>query len=90
GLVITDSQSMGAITENYTSGQAAVLSIKAGVDIILMPNDLNNAVAGVQEAINSGEITEERINESVIKILEKKYALGIIDVEIKHTTTTTK
>lgn len=90
GLVITDSQSMGAITENYTSGQAAVLSIKAGVDIILMPNDLNNAVAGVQEAISAGEITEERINESVIKILEKKYALGIISVEEKYTTTTTK
>lgn len=89
GIVITDSHSMGAITENYTPGEAAVLSIKAGVDIILMPYDLKNAVSGVQAAISSGEITEERINESVSKILAKKFSLGLIDVEVKQTTTTT-
>lgn len=90
GLVITDSQSMGAITENYTPGEAAVLSIKAGVDIILMPYDLNNAVSSVKSAINSGEISEERINESVYKILEKKLNLGLIDVDTHQITTTTK
>lgn len=88
GLVITDSQSMGAITENYTPADAAVLSIKAGVDIILMPYDLTNAVAGIKNALESGEITEERINESVYKIISKKFSLGIIDIEISQTTTT--
>lgn len=90
GLVITDSQSMAAITENYTPAQAAVASINAGVDIILMPNDFKNAVSGVQSAVSSGEITEERINESVYKILQKKFELGLIDIPIKQTTTTTK
>ncbi len=88
GLVITDSQSMGAITENYTPGDAAVKSILAGVDIILMPYDLNNAVTGIQDAIANGTITEERINESVRKILTKKYELGIIDIVVEETSTT--
>lgn len=89
GLIITDSQSMGAITENYTPGEAAVMSIQAGVDIILMPYDLSNAVIGVRDAIETGEITEERINESVRKILSKKYELGVLAVEVEETTTET-
>ncbi|MBQ8688425.1 MAG: hypothetical protein IJ512_07770 [Ruminococcus sp.] len=88
GLVVTDSHSMGAITENYTPGEAAILSIQAGVDIILMPYDLSNAVTSVRNAIEAGDITEERINESVRKILLKKCAMGIIAVEIEETTTT--
>lgn len=87
GLIITDSQSMGAITENYTSGEAAVLSIKAGVDIILMPYDLHNAVSGVRDSVNSGDISEERINESVRKILTKKLNLGLIDIDLPEETT---
>ncbi|MGN0584950.1 MAG: glycoside hydrolase family 3 protein, partial [Ruminococcus sp.] len=87
GLIITDSQSMGAITENYTSGEAAVLSIKAGVDIILMPYDLHNAVSGIRDSVNSGDISEERINESVRKILTKKLNLGLIDIDLPEETT---
>lgn len=88
GLVITDSQSMGAITENYTPGDAAVMSIEAGVDIILMPYDLNNAVTSVRSAVDSGKISEARINESVYKILSKKFNLGLIKAETPQTTTT--
>ncbi|MDD6268815.1 MAG: glycoside hydrolase family 3 N-terminal domain-containing protein [Oscillospiraceae bacterium] len=88
GLIVTDSQSMGAITENYTSGEAAVLSLKAGVDIILMPYDLHNAASGVRDAVNSGDISEERINESVRKILTKKLNLGLLDIELPTETTT--
>ena len=88
GLVITDSQSMGAITENYTPGDAAVMSIEAGVDIILMPYDLDNAITSVKDAISSGKISEERINESVYKILSKKFSLGLIKVEVPKVTTT--
>ncbi len=79
GIIISDSQAMGAIINNYTSDEAAIMSIKAGIDIILMPNDLRAAVDGVEAAIESGELTEERIDESVIRILEKKKELGLLD-----------
>ena len=55
------------------------MSIKAGVDVILMPNDLRAAVEGVKAAVESGELTEERIDESVIRILEKKKEMGLLD-----------
>lgn len=79
GIVITDSQSMGAITNIYTSGEAAIKSIEAGVDIILMPNDLRAAVDDVEAAVKSGKLSEERIDESVIRILEKKNEMGLLD-----------
>lgn len=79
GVVITDSQAMGAITNNYTSGEAAIKSIEAGVDIILMPNDLRAAVDDVEAAVKSGKLSEERIDESVIRILEKKNEMGLLD-----------
>ena len=90
GLIVTDSHSMGAITENYTPGEAAVLSIQAGCDIILMPYDLTNAFLGVKSAVEEGEITEKRIDESVRKILTQKYDLGVIAVESDETTTQTE
>lgn len=79
GIVITDSQAMGAITNNYTSGEAAIKSIEAGVDIILMPNDLRAAIDDVEAAVKSGKLSEERIDESVIRILEKKNEMGLLD-----------
>lgn len=79
GVVITDSQAMGAIANNYTSGEAAIKSIEAGVDIILMPNDLRAAVDDVEAAVKSGKLSEERIDESVIRILEKKNEMGLLN-----------
>lgn len=78
GLIITDSQAMGAIANTYSADEAAVMSIKAGVDIILMPADLRTAVDGVKTAVNTGKIPIERINESVIRILEKKEEMGLL------------
>ena len=78
GVVITDSHSMGAITEYYSSGEAAVLALQAGCDIILMPHSLPEAVAALQEAVSNGTLTEARINESVLRILALKYRAGII------------
>ncbi len=78
GIIITDSFEMGAITKNYSADKAAVMAVSAGVDIILMPEDLSLAASGVTEAVKKGEITEERINESVLKILELKLKSGII------------
>lgn len=91
GIAITDAQNMAAITQNYTPGDAAVASIQAGMDIILMPMDLSNAINGVYEAVKSGKISEARINESVYKILSKKNELGLLGTEedLKNMTNTT-
>lgn len=72
GLVITDALQMGAITQSYTPQEAAVLSIQAGVDLLLMPQDLPAAFQGVLEAVEAGKITEERIDESVRRIIRTK------------------
>lgn len=72
GIVITDSLSMGAITTYYTSADAAVKCIQAGGDMLLMPYSFMEAYQGVLDAVNSGEISEERINESVTRILKVK------------------
>ena len=72
GIVITDSLSMGAITTYYTSADAAVKCIQAGDDMLLMPYSFTEAYQGVLDAVNSGEISEERINESVTRILKVK------------------
>lgn len=75
GLIITDAMNMKAITDNYSSKEAAVKAISAGVDIVLMPQDFEEAVNGVLEAVKNGEITEERIDESVLKIIRKKLTI---------------
>ena len=72
GLIITDAMNMGAITEKYTSGEAAVAAINAGVDVILMPQDFHQAMEGALAAVENGEISEERIDASVRRILEVK------------------
>jgi beta-N-acetylhexosaminidase len=63
---------MGAITSVYSSGRAAVAAIEAGCDLLLMPEDLDGAAEGIQSAVESGELTEERIDESVLRILTVK------------------
>ena len=78
GLVITDSLAMGAITDNYSSAEAAVKVVEAGGDILLMPYDLGEAVSGLEEAVKNGEISEERIDQSVTRILEVKKKRGLI------------
>ena len=72
GIAITDAMNMGAITENYGTGEATVRAIEAGIDIVLMPKDFKQAYNAVVEAVNSGRIPEERIDESVKRILAVK------------------
>lgn len=73
GIVITDAMNMKAITEQYESDEAAILAIQAGVDIILMPEDFQKAYTGVLEAVKTGKISEERIDESLRRIYRVKY-----------------
>jgi beta-N-acetylhexosaminidase len=87
GIVITDAQNMAAITENYSPATAAAQAVSAGVDMILMPMDLSNAVMGISDAIAAGTLTEERINESVRKILIQKQEMGLLGEEYLSTVT---
>ena len=72
GIIVTDSLSMGAITDYYAPAEAAVAALKAGCDIPLMPERLDEAYQGVLSAVQAGELTEERIDESLIRILAAK------------------
>ena len=72
GLIITDALSMGAIRDAYTSSEACVLCIEAGVDLLLMPYDYFEAFDGVVRAVEEGRIPEERIDESVYRVLAFK------------------
>lgn len=72
GIIITDSLSMQALTDLYAPDTAAVTAVKAGADMLLMPQDFNAAYNGVLNAVNSGEISVERIDRSVKKIIGVK------------------
>lgn len=78
GVVITDAFTKGAISSNYSSGEAAVLAIQAGCDMILMPEDLSEAANAVIDAVRSGRITEARLNSSVLRILSLKAQYGLL------------
>ena len=73
GLVITDALNMEALTKYYNDDEIAVKAINAGVDILLMPGTTSEVIMKIKTEINNGNITEERINESVRKILSLKY-----------------
>lgn len=72
GIIVTDSLSMGAITDYYTPAEAAVAALKAGCDIPLMPERLDEAYQGVLSAVQVGKLTEERLDESLTRILTAK------------------
>lgn len=72
GLVMTDSLEMSAITDTYGAGEAAVLAIEAGNDVLLGPADYVVAYNAVLEAVKSGRISETRLDESVRRILIAK------------------
>ena len=78
GVVCTDSFSMGAITQYFHPADAAVRYIQAGGDILLMPASLRDAYDGILTAVQGGTISEERIDESVLRILAAKKAAGLI------------
>ena len=78
GLIVTDSLAMQAITDVYTPGQAAVKALQAGADLLLMTNGLADAYTAVLEAVQDGTIPQQRLDESVQRILQCKYQYGIL------------
>ena len=78
GIAITDSLAMSSIADNYGVGDSAVMSIKAGIDMLLDPTDIDTAIDAVVQAVESGDITEDRIDESVRRILTLKEKQGLL------------
>ena len=81
GLVVTDSMQMGAITADYPAGEAAVLALQAGCDLILMPADLTAAFNAVLAAVEDETLSEAWLDEAVRRILEFKVQYGILIIE---------
>lgn len=74
GVIITDSLSKAAITEYYSSDEAAIWALLAGCDMLLMPEDFQMAYEGVLTAVRNGNVSEERINDSLKRVYRIKYA----------------
>ncbi|HPT25495.1 MAG TPA: glycoside hydrolase family 3 N-terminal domain-containing protein [Bryobacteraceae bacterium] len=77
GIISTDAMDMQGLTKQFAPGEAAVRSLLAGADILLIPADPEKAVEGVVEAVKSGRISRERLDESVLRVLEAKARLRI-------------
>ena len=79
GVIITDDLMMGGVSQTYTVGEAAVQAVLAGNDMILA-TDYQVQYNAVLEAVKSGQISEEQLEESVKRILRWKYTLGLLDI----------
>ena len=78
GVAITDSFEMESIAYNYSVDDAVVMSVKAGMDMILQPKDMASAVNSIEQAVADGELSEDRIDESVRRILTLKESRGLL------------
>ncbi len=74
GVIITEPMTRKAITEYYTADEAAVAALKAGCDMILLPEDLETAVQGILNGVSNGSVSEARINDSLKRVFRVKYA----------------
>lgn len=83
GVIVTDGMGMGGLTQFFTgtnaeiSAKSAVEAVKAGNDMVIVPLDIEGSYKGLLEAVRNGEISEERLNESVTKLLRMKASLGL-------------
>ena len=78
GIIITDGMEMGGLTQMTWAGESAVRAVEAGVDILLLPMDVKHTINSLVEAVQSGRISEKRINESVEKIWYIKAEAGLL------------
>ncbi|MGH7481248.1 MAG: glycoside hydrolase family 3 protein [Longimicrobiales bacterium] len=77
GIVVSDALDMGAIVNEYGAAEAAVLTLEAGADILLMPTSVPDAIAAVAAAVRAGRIPEARLDASVRRLLEAKATVGL-------------
>ena len=86
GVVITDDMTMGAIGENYSMQEAVVRSFLAGSDMILVCHGYDNqleAIKALKAAVQNGTVTEDRLDESVRRILALKHKYSLADTAIE-------
>lgn len=81
GIIITDAFDMASITDNYSAGEAAYGSFKSGADIILMPQNMEEAYETVLEKVQKEEEMSKRLEDSVLRILQLKFEKGILTLE---------
>ena len=81
GLIITDALNMGAVANKFKAGELDAMAFKAGNDIMLFSQDVSTGKKLIQQAIDNGEISQNRVEESVKKILLTKYYLGLNEYE---------
>jgi len=79
GLLFTDSMTMKGVTTNFPGAEASVRAIEAGEDIVLLPPDIPASFEAIKAAVKSGRITEQRIDESVRRVLTAKAKLNLQD-----------
>ncbi|MDX8342658.1 beta-N-acetylhexosaminidase [Rossellomorea sp. YZS02] len=82
GVVITDDMTMKAVADNFGMGESAVQAVKAGSDLVLIAHDAQKAVTAMEalkSAVQNGDISEERINESVKRIIQLKQSYSLED-----------
>ena len=78
GVIITDALRMGAVNSRYRSGEACVMALEAGVDMLLLPSDFSDAREAVEKAVRDGRISEKGIDESLRRILILKERYGLL------------
>ena len=79
GMIVTDAMSMSGLTIYFTPEESAVRALEAGADMLLKPADVDATFRGVREAVKSGRLTEQRLEESARKLLAWKYDLGLVE-----------
>ena len=85
GTVITDALNQSAVTDYYTADQAAVTAVQAGADLLYMPEDFQKAYDGLLKAVQAGTISEDRIDESLMRIYRIKYADKVDEIAADDT-----
>ncbi|MGV9708201.1 glycoside hydrolase family 3 protein [Streptomyces sp. NPDC003483] len=79
GVVVTDSLGMEGVRTKYGDDRVPVLALKAGVDQLLNPPSIDVAWHAVLDAVRGGELTEARLDESILRVLRLKAKLGLLD-----------
>jgi beta-N-acetylhexosaminidase len=79
GIISTDAMEMGAIIKTYSEEKSVVMAVVAGADVILLPLNSTNAINAIEAAIKRHEITEQRIDESIRRLLKAKFRLGLTE-----------
>ncbi|NWQ44237.1 glycoside hydrolase family 3 C-terminal domain-containing protein [Bacillus sp. EB106-08-02-XG196] len=83
GVIVTDAMNMGAIADHFGPVDAAIRAVKAGADILLMPVGIVDVANGLYDAVNSGDISESRLEQSVERILTLKLNRSIVKAEVE-------